>query len=232
MTDGSKKMNPKLQALLRGLAFPVIVLPGLLLLAGRFDYWQAWVFLGVNLTLLAVNYLLLRDKPDLMQERLKAGEGIKWWDRVYFAITTPLYFAALILAALDGGRFGWSPRLGAAVYVLSYLVYLSGQGIFLWAKATNRFFATVVRIQTDRGQTVCDQGPYRIFRHPGYVGGILFELATPLLLGSLWGLIPQGIAVALLIVRTGLEDRTLRRELPGYEEYTKRVRYRLVPGLW
>lgn len=232
MTDGKNQTNPKTQALLRGLAFPVIVLPGLLLLAGRLDYWQAWVYLGVNLVLLAVNYLLLRDKPDLMRERLKAGEGIKWWDRVYFAITTPLYFVALIFAALDGGRFGWSPRLGAAVYFLAYLVYLAGQGIFLRAKATNRFFATVVRIQTDRGQTVCDRGPYRIVRHPGYVGGILFELATPVLLGSLWGLIPQGIAAALLVVRTGLEDRTLRRELPGYVEYAERVKYRLVPGLW
>ncbi len=232
MTDRSKRMNPKIQALLRGLAFPLVVLPGLLLLAGRLDYWQAWVYLGVNLVLLAVNYLLLRGRPDLMQERLKAGEGTKWWDRIYFAITTPLYFAALILAALDGGRFGWSPRLGAGVYVPAYLVYLAGQGIFLWAKATNRFFATVVRIQTDRGQTVCDQGPYRAVRHPGYAGGILFELATPLLLGSLWGLIPQGIGAILLVVRTWLEDRTLRRELPGYGEYAERVKYRLVPGLW
>jgi protein-S-isoprenylcysteine O-methyltransferase Ste14 len=114
-------------------------------------------------------------------------------------------------------------------YLLSCANYAVGQGIHLWAKGTNRWFATVVRIQKDRGQEVCDSGPYRFVRHPGYVGGILFMITTPLILGSLLAVIPQGIAVGLLIVRTNLEDRTLQKELPGYAEYAARVKYRLLP---
>jgi protein-S-isoprenylcysteine O-methyltransferase Ste14 len=94
------------------------------------------------------------------------------------------------------------------------------------------FFSSVVRIQLDRGQTVCTDGPYRYVRHPGYVGGILFGLATPLILGSLWALIPQGLAALLLVWRTAREDRTLQAELPGYEQFMQQTRYRLLPNIW
>lgn len=104
--------------------------------------------------------------------------------------------------------------------------------MLLWAKWANRFFSSVVRIQTDRGQTVCKDGPYRFVRHPGYVGGLLFGMATPLALGSFWALIPAAVGAMLLIVRTYLEDRTLQEELPGYLEYTKEVRHRLLPRIW
>jgi protein-S-isoprenylcysteine O-methyltransferase Ste14 len=98
--------------------------------------------------------------------------------------------------------------------------------------ASNRFFSTAVRIQDDRGQTVAQGGPYRYVRHPGYVGFILAGASTALLLGSLWALVPSAISGALLVVRTALEDRTLCAELDGYEEYSRRVRHRLVPGIW
>jgi protein-S-isoprenylcysteine O-methyltransferase Ste14 len=98
--------------------------------------------------------------------------------------------------------------------------------------ATNRFYSRYVRIQTERGHTVVMTGPYRFVRHPGYVGIIVFMLASGLALGSLWALIPAGILVVILVVRTGLEDRTLQAELPGYKEYARHVRYRLVPGVW
>jgi protein-S-isoprenylcysteine O-methyltransferase Ste14 len=89
-----------------------------------------------------------------------------------------------------------------------------------------------VRIQSDRGQAVCRSGPYRFVRHPGYVGFILQSLGTPLLLGSKWALLPGLITVALMVIRTALEDRFLQGELPGYREYVGQVRYRLVPGVW
>jgi protein-S-isoprenylcysteine O-methyltransferase Ste14 len=96
----------------------------------------------------------------------------------------------------------------------------------------NAYFSTAVRIQTDRDQTVCRSGPYRYVRHPGYLGFILQSIGTPLLLGSLWALIPGLAAVALMVVRTILEDRMLQAELAGYSDLVQAVRYRLVPGIW
>jgi protein-S-isoprenylcysteine O-methyltransferase Ste14 len=101
-----------------------------------------------------------------------------------------------------------------------------------WAMIENAFFSTAVRIQTDRGQTVCQTGPYRFVRHPGYVGFILQSLATPILLGSIWALLPGMAAGIALVVRTGFEDRALQVELPGYREYAQQIRFRLLPGFW
>ena len=96
----------------------------------------------------------------------------------------------------------------------------------------NAYFSTAVRIQTDRGHTVCRTGPYRYVRHPGYLGFILQSIAVPILLGSLWALVPGIVAAALMVVRTALEDRTLQAELLGYQQYSREVRYRLIPGIW
>ena len=115
---------------------------------------------------------------------------------------------------------------------LGYVLFLAGMGIVTWAEAVNKFFEPTVRIQTDRGQTVIDSAPYATVRHPGYVGGLLFAVGTALGLGSLWALFPAGIACLLLILRTQWEDQTLQAELPGYREYTERVRYKLIPGVW
>ena len=102
----------------------------------------------------------------------------------------------------------------------------------LWAMASNPFFAATVRIQSERGQEVVSAGPYRLVRHPGYLGALVYNLAIPLVLGSLWTFIPALFTIALLVVRTALEDRTLQAELPGYAAYTAAVRRRLIPGLW
>jgi protein-S-isoprenylcysteine O-methyltransferase Ste14 len=115
---------------------------------------------------------------------------------------------------------------------VGYVLFLAGMGILTWAEAVNKFFEVTVRIQTERGQKVIDTGPYAIVRHPGYVGGVLFSLGIALCLGSLWALIPAGLASALLILRTQWEDQTLQAELPGYKDFTERVRYKLIPGVW
>ena len=109
---------------------------------------------------------------------------------------------------------------------------LAGIGITAWAQAVNKFFEPGVRIQTDRGQRVIDSGPYAVVRHPGYVAACLLFVGIALSLGSLWALAPAGLACLLLIFRTQWEDRTLRAELAGYEEYTQRVRSRWIPGVW
>jgi protein-S-isoprenylcysteine O-methyltransferase Ste14 len=138
----------------------------------------------------------------------------------------------LLLAALDVGRFGWSAPMPAWVTLIGALLFLAGQVLFIWAKVVNRFFSSVVRIQTDRGHRVCSDGPYRYVRHPGYAAGLTFGVATPLVLGSWWALLPAILAAGLLIWRTDREDQFLQRELPGYAEFTHTTRYRLLPGVW
>lgn len=101
-----------------------------------------------------------------------------------------------------------------------------------WAESVNKFFEVTVRLQTDRGQTVIDTGPYAIVHHPGYVSGLLITVGTALCLASVWTLIPASVASVLFIVRTRWEDQTLQAELPGYSEYTQRVRFKLIPGVW
>jgi protein-S-isoprenylcysteine O-methyltransferase Ste14 len=96
----------------------------------------------------------------------------------------------------------------------------------------NRFFSSTVSIQTDRGHVVCDSGPYRIVRHPGYAGNILPLAGIVLALSSIWTLIPAMVALIITVIRTTLEDRTLQNELPGYRDYARRVRYRLIPGIF
>jgi protein-S-isoprenylcysteine O-methyltransferase Ste14 len=102
----------------------------------------------------------------------------------------------------------------------------------LWAMATNQFFSGVVRIQEERGHVVVSHGPYALVRHPGYVGVILAMVGAPLMLGSVWALIPAAATVGVIVIRTAHEDLTLTRDLAGYETYAQRVRYRLLPGIW
>jgi protein-S-isoprenylcysteine O-methyltransferase Ste14 len=140
--------------------------------------------------------------------------------------------AILIIGALDTGRFGWTQELSIAFYVVSYAVFLLSIFSFTWPMWVNEWFSSTVRIQKDRDQQVVQTGPYKIVRHPGYVGGILMSVSMALILGSLWALIPASFSVVILVIRTYLEDITLQKELVGYADYAKKVRYRLLPGIW
>lgn len=197
--------------------------------AGRLDWVWAWAYLGAGLGILALNLLIL--PRELMAERGQPRENVKDWDRVLASLTLLPILGLLIVAGLDE-RFDWSPQLSVAFHLVSLIFFLLGQGLFSWAMASNKFFSTLVRIQEERGHLVATGGPYCYVRHPGYMGMIVTLLATGLVLGSLWSLIPSGLAALLLIVRTVLEDRTLREELAGYADYAARVRYRLLPGVW
>ena len=137
----------------------------------------------------------------------------------------------LILAPVDAVRFRWS-RVPLGFQGLALLVMLAAWGLIIWAFRENAFLAEYVRIQEERGHTVCTTGPYRIVRHPMYVGVIVTILGVPVLLGSLYALIPAALIAALFILRTALEDRTLQKELPGYAEYALTVRWKLVPRIW
>ena len=227
-TVGKEELEGKL--IFKSIFFLALIIAITFIGAGRIDYWQGWIYNGLNIIFLLLSYFLL--PRELIEERLKPKEGMKKWDKIYYIVSTPVYFAILIISILDGGRFDWEPRIPILVVIIGVVVYTIGQIIILWAKKVNNFFSTVVRIQKDRGQTVCKDGPYRFVRHPGYLGGLLFTIVTPFVLSSFWGLIPTVIAVVLLFIRTYLEDKTLQMELEGYTDYTNEARYRLLPGIW
>jgi protein-S-isoprenylcysteine O-methyltransferase Ste14 len=213
----------------------MIVVTGvcLFLPAGTFAWWNAWVFMVVGIALVAIlTGAVFRKSPDLIEERMTAGGRAKSWDRVFVPVAAVvLPFSSNILAGLDK-RFGWTTTLAFPHALAALVVMLAGMMLTFRAMQVNRFFSSHVRIQHDRGHVVIADGPYRIIRHPGYAGTILYNLAAPILLGSLVALW-IGVAMAVLfVVRTALEDRTLRRELPGYEDYASRVHFRLIPLLW
>jgi protein-S-isoprenylcysteine O-methyltransferase Ste14 len=211
-----------------------VVLGGVLIyvIAGRTDYWQGWVLVGVGVLSYGAALAVLWDRRDLIRERSRPGPGVKGWDRAMVALLRVLMSAVLVVGYLDAGRYGWSPTLPWWSYLLSYAAMALATVPALWAMKVNAFFSSHVRIQHDRGHRVCREGPYRWVRHPGYSGIVLYGPLLPLALGSLWALIPGLLCIPLLVWRTSREDATLQRELPGYADYAQQVRYRLLPGVW
>ncbi|MCW8982957.1 MAG: isoprenylcysteine carboxylmethyltransferase family protein [Gammaproteobacteria bacterium] len=142
-----------------------------------------------------------------------------------------IVFPMVIVAGLDH-RFNWSSEFPLWLNVIGFILIAFGYAFAAWAVVENRFFSSVVRIQTDRGHAVCDSGPYRFVRHPGYAGSILALFGIVLALDSVWTLIPTAVALIIAVIRTSLEDQTLQDELQGYRDYARRVRYRLIPGIF
>lgn len=212
--------------------FLVLIAAILFLAAGRLNWTWAWVYLGISLASVLINApIMLHTSPETIAER---GEirMTKTWDKVvsgFYALA--MYFALPLVAGLDV-RFGWTQDPGVGWHVGGAIVLAVGLELTSWAMIANAYFSTAVRIQSDRGQTVCSSGPYRFVRHPGYLGVILQCMSAPILLGSLWALIPGVAAIVLMIIRTSFEDRMLQAELPGYQDYVQKVRYRLIPGIW
>jgi protein-S-isoprenylcysteine O-methyltransferase Ste14 len=162
---------------------------------------------------------------------MRYGKGTKKWDKVWAGLFTPVFLAIYVVAGLDAGRYGWS-SVPQRMWLLGLVIFLLGTALLTWSMGVNPFFEKTVRIQSERGHRVIDAGPYRFVRHPGYIGFLGWIVSAPLLLGSLWAFIPSVLSAVGLVIRTALEDRTLREELPGYAEYAGRVRFRLIPGIW
>lgn len=204
----------------------------LFLASGHLDWIWAWVYLGICLLSLLINAsIMLRTSPETVAERARI-QDTKDWDKVIGGLWGVVIYLVLPLVAGLDLRFRWTHTMTPSWHIAGAVVLATGLGFTSWAMIANAFFSTAVRIQTDRGHQVCSTGPYRLVRHPGYVGFILQSIAAPFLLGSVWALIPGIIAAVLMIVRTALEDRTLQSELPGYSDYVQKVRYRLIPGIW
>ncbi len=232
-----RKTVKKLSALQwSGLIITYLLIPLILLLCGwDWGWWQAWAYsLVIFITGVGGRMWAEKRHPGLLAERinLENVRDAKPWDKVLsplmaVSVAFPLY----IVAGLDH-RFGWSSAFPLWLNVLGLMLILLGYFLAVWALVENRFFSSVVRIQVDRGHVVCDSGPYRIVRHPGYAGNILPLPGIVLALSSTWTLIPAAVALIIAVIRTALEDRTLQEELPGYREYARRVRYRLFPGIY
>jgi protein-S-isoprenylcysteine O-methyltransferase Ste14 len=200
--------------------------------AGRMDWWAAWAAIAVWLAwFAATDILLVRRNPDLMAERLSPPKGAKGWDRAILSIMRLMTLARYILAGLDL-RYGWTVGFPLVAQITALAVCVLSYSLLTWAMLSNPFFSQIVRIQTERGHAIASAGPYRYVRHPGYVGMLLFELAISSLLASWWAILAGAACALLIILRTALEDRTLQAELPGYAEYARQVRYRLLPGVW
>jgi len=207
----------------------------LLVCGGDFGWWQAWVY-ALLIVAAGIGGRVWAEQrhPGLIAERqnIKKIQGAKAWDKVLAPLmAVSVVFPMVIVAGLDH-RWGWSPVFPLWLIVIGFILISLGYAFATWALAENRFFSGVVRIQTDRGHVVCDSGPYRIVRHPGYAGSILPLLGIVLALGSVSTLIPAAVASIISVIRTALEDRTLQEELPGYRDYARRVRYRLIPGIY
>ena len=200
--------------------------------AGRLDWAMGWALVGLYAVWVSANALILIPRsPELLAERAQRKKGIKDWDAVLMSIVGILTLCKHIVAGLDV-RYGWTVQIPLWLQIVTLAIAVLGYALGTWAMAMNAFFSQIVRIQDDRGHTVVTDGPYQFVRHPGYAGVIAFELATPVMLGSLWALIAGVLAALLVIVRTALEDRTLHEELEGYTEYVQQTRYRLLPGVW
>ncbi len=204
----------------------------LFLAAGRIDYVEGWIYFALSVFGLMLNVILIKDKQDLLNERSRPGANTKPWDKKILGLSAFLSLVAYVVAGLDAGRFHWSSPFDWPLTVIGILLTMIGQVVFAVAKYQNNFFSSVARIQTERNHGVVDRGLYRIVRHPGYGGMILSWISFPLVLHSLYSIIPAVVAIILLIIRTSLEDRMLISELNGYSEYSQKTVYRLVPLVW
>lgn len=207
----------------------------LLAMGGDFGWWPAWVFaLPIFAAGVGGRLWAERRHPGLLAERqnVEHAPGVKAWDKVLAPLmAVSVSFPLVIVAGLDH-RYQWSPVFPLWLNLLGLGLIALGYAFAAWALVENSFFSGMVRIQTDRGHVVCDSGPYRIVRHPGYAGNMLPLLGLVLALSSVWTLIPAAAALIIAMIRTALEDQTLQAELPGYRDYARRVRYRLFPGIY
>ena len=201
--------------------------------AGTLDWPLGWLEVCLYTFITIVQAVILIPRlPDLLVERSRAQEGTKEWDTLLVSLAATIFPMIVWVVAGLNARFGWKPPMPPWLVVAGVIAWLLGYALLIWCMLSNRFFSATVRIQTERGHQVVSDGPYAIVRHPGYVGAIVFQVATPFLLGSWWALIPGLLSALSYGVRTAFEDRTLQEELDGYRQYAARVRYRLIPGIW
>jgi protein-S-isoprenylcysteine O-methyltransferase Ste14 len=235
MSLGNQPHRPRVSTkrMLGGLLLVLSTLVALLFVpAGRWDWPQAWVFVVyVGVLLFVYAFWGLYKDPDQFQERGQVAQNVKPWDKLILGVYTALLPIVFILAGIDVGRFGWSV-VPVEAQALAWAGVALASALIFWAVVTNTFLSRYARIQADRAQVVVTWGPYRYVRHPMYLGILTFYICLAPALGSWYAAIPALAIDVLFVVRTAKEDKMLQQELPGYQDYAQRVRFRLIPGVW
>ena len=225
-------MPSKAKIILRTVITILFSLAVIFIPAGTLNWPEAWLFLFLYFSFVTGALIWMKkNSSGLLKERMSRKKEVKSWDKKFMIAYSFSLIFLLVVPGLDAIRFQWSD-VPLIIKVLGFIGYLPSTALAFWAMKENAYASDVVRIQEERGHTVCTSGPYQYVRHPMYSGVILIMLCYPLSLGSLYTFIPASIIIFLFMLRTSLEDRTLLKELPGYKEYTQKVRFRLFPGVW
>ena len=218
----------KKKVLLLYTAALLIISLALFLPAGTLNYWQAWVYMAILFVpMLFIGLYFLKNDPEFLERRFKMRER-EAKQKLVQKVGIPIFIIGFLLPGLDR-RFGWSNVPFEFIFAADVVVFLSYVLIFLVFRE-NSYAGRTVRIE--KGQKVISTGPYSIIRHPMYFGVLFLYLATPIALGSYVALLPFLLFIPILVFRILNEEEVLRRELPGYKEYCKKVRYRLIPFIW
>jgi protein-S-isoprenylcysteine O-methyltransferase Ste14 len=222
--------------LVGGVVYPVAMFGGLLVLgAWPFDWGRGWVFVGVVFAASATTMFgIFPGRPELLDERYKAPiqRGQPLVDKLLTPLLLVAFLGLVVGIPLDVFRFHLLGGTGLPVAALGLLLFAGGWTVVALGLRENAFAAPIVKHQADRGQRVVETGPYAIVRHPMYSGAVPLMIGMPLWLGSVAGALLAALPLAVLAVRTTGEERLLRRELAGYDDYTRRVRWRMVPFVW
>jgi protein-S-isoprenylcysteine O-methyltransferase Ste14 len=232
MSDQLRILSPRV--ILAVLVFVVLVSFLPLLISGHWDWWEAWVYAIVSILGFAISRMLAgRRNPGLLAERARLLQhaDAEAWDKV-LAPLVGLGGALIPLVAGLEARLAWSPANSLPLEILALAAILAGYALGSYALIANPFFSGMVRIQSERGHQIVTSGPYRWVRHPGYAGALLTYIATPIFLDTPWAFLPAAFLTVVLVIRTNLEDRTLQQRMAGYQDYARRVRFRLLPGVW
>ncbi|HEU5247015.1 MAG TPA: isoprenylcysteine carboxylmethyltransferase family protein [Candidatus Udaeobacter sp.] len=203
--------------------------------AGTLHWWRAWVFLAVTVAVMAVAiFSILPDNADLFSQRAKGiiQKGQPVWDRVLVILLVVSYVGQILFIPLDVFRLHLMPNPGALVSYLGLALYVGGWWIMTLAMKVNPFAVPVVKLQEERHQRVIDAGIYAVVRHPMYAGFAPMAVGPALWLESYTAALLAIVPISVLAVRSVFEERFLERELKGYEAYTEKVRYRLIPFVW
>jgi protein-S-isoprenylcysteine O-methyltransferase Ste14 len=228
-----QEMREKIIKRLRQVVITTLVQAVIVFLAaGSFSWEWGWWFVGTYFVGILINAaLLFAVNPAVIAERSDSDE-MRGWDRLWGTLA---FLTLMGIIPLVGGldfRFGWSGDISHGLHLTGVGLFFVGGLLFAWAMAFNAKFATVVRVGDEDNHPVATDGPYRIVRHPGYLGACFQAVGLPLLFGSWWAFIGAGVSWIAVIIRTALEDRTLQEELPGYENLVAKTKFRLFPGIW
>jgi protein-S-isoprenylcysteine O-methyltransferase Ste14 len=220
------------KVIIRFVLFNIIMAVILFVAGGSIRWLGGWLWL-VSFTLLSlISTLVVPFDQEMIEGRTSIKPDVKTWDKwLVIVLNSMMPLGQIILAGLDH-RFKWSGSVSLWLMIAATLVGSLFYGMSVWAAAVNKFYERFVRIQKERGHRPITGGPYRIVRHPGYLGLLVWLALMPLMLNTFWLYVMNGLMMVGLIVRTALEDRTLRAELDGYEAYAHQTRYRLIPGIW